>query len=84
MPLNIKNKDVEELAAEVASLARESMTQAVLISLRDRKAGLLRRKKRDQRLLATRDFLERDVWPGGQNEQPLTDDDLLGFGPNGA
>jgi antitoxin VapB len=36
MALNIKNAEVESLAAEVAKLARESKTEAIRVALKER------------------------------------------------
>lgn len=61
MGLNIKNPEVERLAAEVAALAGESKTEAIRQALLDRKEKLtLPRRKRSEGL---REWLERDVWP---------------------
>ncbi|MBI4705237.1 MAG: type II toxin-antitoxin system VapB family antitoxin [Deltaproteobacteria bacterium] len=82
--LNIKNREAETLAAEVAGLAGESMTQAVISALADRRAALLRRRGAVQRLADVRDFLEREVWTRPTLGDPLPDDHLLGYGPSGA
>ncbi len=61
MGLNIKNPEVERLAAEVAALTGESKTEAIRQALLARKEKLtLPRRKRSEGL---REWLERDVWP---------------------
>lgn len=63
MGLNIKNSDVERLAAEVAGLTGESKTQAIRVALLERKSRLSRGAVvPDQKAGAAR-FLEREVWP---------------------
>lgn len=63
MALNIKNPEVERLAAEVARLARESKTEAIRQALADRKRRLLaggKQADKEERLLT---FLRSRVWP---------------------
>ncbi len=89
MALNLKNVEVERLAADVARLAGESKTEAIRRALEERKRRLtgLSRAERRKRVLA---FLERSVWPKlprGQRGRRLSraeEDDLLGYGPDGA
>jgi antitoxin VapB len=63
MPLNIKNPEVERLAAEISRLTGETKTEAIRRALAERRARLRVRlapqAKRD-RLLR---FLESEVWP---------------------
>jgi len=89
VPLNIKNVEVERLAAEVARMAGESKTEAVRRALLERKARLsLRADPGDRAARATR-FLERDVWPlvpAGEHGRRLSHDEedaILGYGPDG-
>lgn len=49
MALNIRNPEVEQLAAELSRLTRESKTEAVTKALRDRLARV--RRERSQRRL---------------------------------
>ncbi len=49
MELNIRNKEAERLAEELARLAGETKTEAVTLALRDRLARL-RREKTNRRL----------------------------------
>lgn len=88
MALNIKNANVERLAAELARLTGESKTEAIRRSLEERKRRLkgVSVAERRQRVLR---FLERDVWPTIPKDQlgrRLTrkqEEAILGFGPHG-
>jgi antitoxin VapB len=88
MALNLKNPDVERLAAEVARLTGESKTEAIRRALEERRQRLKgpATAKRRARVLA---FLRADVWPTippGQRGRRLSraeEDDLLGYGPEG-
>jgi antitoxin VapB len=89
MALNLKNREVERLAAEVARLARETKTEAIRKALIERKARLqvaVGRGSARNRLL---EFLERAVWPKIPPEalgHPLSkeeEDAILGYGPGG-
>jgi antitoxin VapB len=88
MALNLKNREVERLAAEVARLTGESKTEAIRRALDERKQRLKgpvaeRRRTRVLRLL------EEKVWPTlpkGERGRRLTraeEDEILGFGPSG-
>jgi len=72
MALNIKNVQVERLAAEVARITGETKTEAVRRALRERKNRLVleNRKKGVVKAAKPRDrfgdiigYLEREVWP---------------------
>ena len=88
MALNLKNTEVERLAAEVAQLTGETKTEAIRRSLEERRrrlkgsAGAGRR----QRVLH---HLESKVWPKipkGQRGRRLSrreEDAILGYGPEG-
>src|SRR5437879_12811085 len=61
--LNIKDRETERLAAEVAALAGESKTRAVKVALQERRARLaVRGGARDPHADFVR-FLETEVWP---------------------
>ena len=87
--LNIKNREVERLAAEVARMAQETKTEAIRKALIDRKQRL-----RSQGALSKherlRQFLENDVWPRvppdvlGKALTKEEEEEILGFGPSGA
>jgi antitoxin VapB len=88
MPLNIKNLEVERLAAEVARLTGESKTEAIRRALDERRRRLKGISAEQRRARVLR-FLEKKVWPtlpGGERGRRLTraeEDDILGYGPAG-
>jgi antitoxin VapB len=88
VPLNLKNPEVERLAAEVARLTGESKTEAIRRALEERRQRLKGTSSTDRRARLLR-FLRRTVWPSipkGQLGRRLTreeEDALLGFGPDG-
>ena len=88
MALNLKNGEVERLAAEVARLTGESKTEAIRRALEERRRRLKapaggERRARIQRLL------EKKIWPSVPKKQlgrRLTrqeEDVILGYGPEG-
>jgi antitoxin VapB len=88
--LNIKDPETERLAAEVASLARESKTAAIRQALRDRKRRLILAQGglgRGDRMVA---LMERRLWPhlpAGIRGRPVSKaerEPILGYGPYGA
>jgi antitoxin VapB len=89
MALNIKNPHVERLAAEVATLARETKTEAIRRALEERKARLASRVIRRDRRAEFLGFLRREIWPNVPRKyrrRRLTrkeEDALLGYGPEG-
>jgi antitoxin VapB len=88
MALNIKNPRVEQLAAEVARLAKESKTEAIGRALEERKARLATRVVRRNRRADFLAFLQRQVWPNvpRKHRRRLTrkeEDAILGYGPEG-
>ena len=76
MALNIKNSEVEKLAADVARLANESKTEAI-------RRALLERKERLESFLVNR------VWPQvpktllGKKISKTKEERILGFGRQG-
>ena len=88
MALNIKNVEVERLAAEVARLTGESKTEAIRRALDDRRQRLRQLSTADRRTRVLR-FLEKKVWPGlpknqfGRRLSRADEDDILGYGPGG-
>ncbi|MGC8509810.1 MAG: type II toxin-antitoxin system VapB family antitoxin [Acidimicrobiales bacterium] len=90
MALNLKNPEVERLAAEVARLTGETKTEAVRQALAERRQRLVYRQVTDKPASRVRAFLERDVWPSvpkGQRGRRLTrseEDNILGYGKEGA
>jgi len=89
MALNLKNADVERLAAEVARLTGESKTEAIRRALEERRQRLKGppTARRRARVLA---FLRTKVWPSipaterGRRLTRKEEDELLGYGPEGA
>ena len=88
MALNIKNAEVESLAAEVAKLAHESKTEAIRVALKERAfrlksyRGKLSRAERID--LALAHF--REQFPNADYGRRLTKEEeeaILGFGPDG-
>ena len=88
MALNIKNAEVERLAAEVARLTGESKTEAIRRALDDRRQRLRQLSTADRRARVLR-FLEKRVWPSlpkgqfGRRLSRADEDDILGYGPGG-
>ncbi len=90
MALNIKNEEVEHLAAEVARITGESKTEAIRRALAERRQRLAYRVNPGDRRTRALRFLEDEVWPripADQVGRRLTrdeEDEILGFGPEGA
>jgi antitoxin VapB len=89
MPLNIKNVEVERLAAEVANLAHETKTEAIRRALSERRARLQARAGRSGGRKSLREYLEQNVWPLvparelGRVMSREEEDQILGYGPEG-
>lgn len=62
MALNIKNLEVEKLAAEVAQLTGESKTEAIRRALAERRHRLAFQAVEADRTVELTGFLEREVW----------------------
>jgi antitoxin VapB len=90
MALNIKNEEVEHLAAEVARITGESKTEAIRRALAERRQRLAYRVNAGDRRTRALRFLEDEVWPripADQLGRRLTrdeEDEILGYGPEGA
>ena len=88
MPLNIKNADVERLAADVARLTGESKTEAIRRALDERRRRLTDRTPEARRARVLR-YLEKRVWPTipaeerGRRLTRAEEDEILGYGPGG-
>ena len=88
MPLNLKNRTVERLAAEVAELTGESKTEAIRKALEERRRRLRGASihERRERLLR---FLKSTVWSAvpkhtlGRRLSRGEEDAILGYGPDG-
>jgi antitoxin VapB len=89
MALNIKNRDVERLAEEVATLARETKTQAIRKAIEERKERLSLRVVRRDRAADLRRFLDREVWAEipsrllGKRLSRHEEERILGYGAKG-
>lgn len=88
MALNIKNAEVERLAAEVARLTGESKTEAIRQALADRRRRLKGASLHSRRASVVR-LLEQKVWPKlpaserGRRLSREEEDAILGYGPEG-
>jgi antitoxin VapB len=90
MALNIKNPEVEKLAAEVAKMAHETKTEAIRQALIERKLRLQVHEfdpvKKSRRI---REYLTRHVWPyipadlRGKGLTKEQTQHTLGYGPHG-
>jgi antitoxin VapB len=89
MGLNIKNLEVEQLAEEVARMARETKTEAIRRALQERRARLQIATSQASKGKRVRQYLEREVWPNlppGVRGRTITKDEeerIVGFGPDG-
>jgi antitoxin VapB len=89
MALNIKDREAERLAAEVAAMTGESKTRAIKVALQERRERLALRIVRRDRGEALRRFLEQEVWPEvpsrvlGRRLTRRERDAILGYGPDG-
>lgn len=88
MALNLKNAEVERLAAEVARLTGESKTEAIRRALLERRSRLKGKPiaARRAKVLA---FLTARVWPTipadqlGRRMTRAEEDEILGHGAGG-
>jgi len=62
MALNIKNPEVEDLAAEVSKITGETKTEAIRRALEERRQRLAFHVVHQNRAEELRSFLEREVW----------------------
>lgn len=75
--------------AEVAALAHESKTRAVVVALQKRKERLEASTRRRRRAERIRRFLEEEAWPQipeAERGKPLSKAEreaVLGYGPEG-
>jgi antitoxin VapB len=89
MALNIKDREAERLAAEVAAMTGESKTRAVKVALQERKQRLAFGIVRRDRGQTLRRFLEEEVWPQvprsvlGRRVTRKEREAILGYGPDG-
>ena len=89
MALNLKNPEVERLAAEIAQMTGESKTEAVRRALEERRQRLAYRVQTGAAGRGRR-FLVEDVWPlvpdseVGRSLARDEEDAILGYGDAGA
>jgi antitoxin VapB len=89
MALNIKNEEVEQLAAEVAELTGESKTEAIRKALAERRYRLGSQLVHEDPRAKLLRFLEHDVWPKvprdvlGRRLTKKQREDILGYGRQG-
>ena len=89
MALNIKNREVESLAAQVARLAGESKTEAIRRALEERKARLSVRPSGRPRRDRLELLLRQRIWPAvpahrlGRRLSRHTVERILGYGRHG-
>ena len=88
MALNLKNPEVERLAAEVSKLTGESKTEAIRRALLERR-GRLKGQPPGERRAHVLAFLQAKVWPTipadqlGRRLTRAEEDEILGYGPGG-
>jgi len=89
MALNLKNREVEHLASEVATLSGENKTEAIRRALLERKQRLQAIGTRSPKLDRWGRFLRNRVWPQVSSEylgRPISKRDreeILGYGADG-
>ncbi len=89
MGLNIKNPEVEQLAAEIASMMRESKTEAIRRALLERRSRLQSQNSHRFSGIKLREYMEKNVWPlmperqMGRRLSREEEDQILGYGPQG-
>jgi len=88
MALNLKNAEVERLAAEVARLTGESKTEAIRKALEERRRRLKTVAPAERRARLLR-LLRGRIWPSipknerGRRLTPAEEDAILGYGKDG-
>lgn len=89
MALNIKNREVERLASELAHLTGETKTETIRKALEDRRRRIAYQEVALQRGESFLRYLEEEVWPGldekvlGRRPSRQEEDQILGYGPRG-
>jgi len=89
MALNIKDREAERLAAEVAAMTGESKTRAIRVALEERRPRLAARVVRRDQGAALRRFLAEEVWPQvparviGRRVSRREREAILGYGREG-
>jgi antitoxin VapB len=89
MALNIKSREVEALAGEVARIAGESKTEAIRKALAERRQRLLREMGPPARAERLRRFFAEEIWPlvpPAERGRPVSKrerEEILGYGEEG-
>lgn len=89
MGLNLKNKAVEQLAAEVAALAGETKTEAIKRALEERKQHLRFQVTNRDRKTRLKSLFETEIWPAipgtllGKRLTRKERDRIMGYGRRG-
>jgi antitoxin VapB len=89
MALNIKDREAEKLAAEIASMTGESKTRAVKVALQERRQRLAPRVVHRDRRRELHRFLEEEIWPQipravlGKKLSRRERERILGYGSEG-
>lgn len=89
MALNLKNAEVERLAAEIARMTGETKTEAVRRALEERRRRLAYRVEPEGGVSRGRRYLQEEVWPflpddqRGRTLAREEEDAILGYGDRG-
>ena len=89
VPINIKNKEVERLAAEIAELTGQTKTETIRVALEEQRRRLSHRIVRKSRKNDLFAFLEEEIWssvPAWLLGRPLKKGErekILGYGSRG-
>jgi antitoxin VapB len=89
LALNIKSREVETLAAEVARMTGETKTEAIRKALSERRERLARESGPAARAERLRRFFEEEIWrllPRGKRGRPMSKREreaILGYGEEG-
>jgi antitoxin VapB len=89
MALNLKNREVENLATELSKLTGESKTETIRVALAERRTRLLREVGPPARADRLRHFFAEEIWavvPAGQRRRPVSKrerEEILGYGEEG-
>ena len=89
MALNIRNREVEQLAIEVAGLSGENKTEAIRRALLERKQRLEAVGDGSPKLERWERFLQNRVWPQispellGRSISRQEREEILGYGRDG-
>ena len=89
MALNIKNVEVERLAAEISAMMGESKTESIRRALEERKQRLVFQVNQRDKKAALLEFMESEIWPNvpkalmGKRPSRAEEDQILGYGKDG-